>query len=201
LVASNVYSSTTSWIKVEAIMFSTNLTEEDSNFVKNEKQTIQISSSVTDESYEIEYLELYPDSSIIDSLGEVQSLTMNQTRSKFMLEFMGAYTALLSYGASASVIEKALNDLPTLQPDLVKVTQIFGPGVLKNYTIEFSADLGNVSNIREVMGQANAEVVKLRQGNFTGLKTYMILDGVTTDMFSLNDSASNVNQFYFNLFL
>ncbi len=179
-------------------MYETRLTSDDSVFVTNEEQTIQISSFVTDEKYQIEYYDrIQPNSSTVNSLGELQSLTMNQTGSKFILEFMGAYTALLKYGVRASELQDALNDLPTLQPNLVKVTERFGQGTLKNYTIEFSADLGNVSNIREVLGKANAQVVKLREGKFTGLKTYMFLDGVATNLFALNDTTNNVTSYSF----
>ena len=173
-------------------MFETHLTESDSSYVDTEKQSVTISSLTTDETYQIRYYDSAQPNATVSFPGTLQSLTMNVTSARFMLSFMGASTALLQYGARALQVQAALNDLPTLYENAVKVTESFTGTSLKNYTIEFPAVMGNVTGVKEVLGEANAETTLLRMGEFSGQKTFLLLEGIPSPLFSLKDAYGEV---------
>lgn len=109
-------------IALDAVMFETALTSEDTVYATSSQQIISIDSAETDESYSIGYDDF---TTFGNGLGEQQSISMNSTVSKFVLRFMGVTTAKLRFGITAKSLEAALNDLPILYPNLVSVTEVF----------------------------------------------------------------------------
>lgn len=94
-------------------------------------------------------------------------------------------------------IQQALNDLPTLYPDLISDVNIT---VSENndtvYLITFSADLGDVPAIELQSGMNltydNMELVK---GIPTGNRFQLIIEDAPTGLINPNDVATNVSIF------
>lgn len=64
----------------------------------------------------------------------------------------------------------------------------------KNYIVEFSKELGPVSNI-EVIGYADSNVTKLTVGEYSGELTYLMIGGDTpTELFDLRNSSTDVSK-------
>ena len=54
---------------------------------------------------------------------------------------------MITYGASANDVKKALNDLPTLFPEGVSVTESTAADGGKLYNITFSSERGKLSSL------------------------------------------------------
>ena len=117
-------------LQLNAIMFETSLTDKDTSLATNELQEVKISSVKNIESYDIKYRSDFREIAPKIGLAERQNIvmTVSDQVNTFSLRFMGVDTRILNYGVSAYEIEKALNDLPTLQPNLVFVTETFSIG-------------------------------------------------------------------------
>ena len=63
----------------------------------------------------------------------------------------------------------------------------------KEYKITFPADMGNVTNIVEESGNINVNITKVRIGQFTGDKTYLLYENIPTGLFDLRSTANNVS--------
>ena len=112
------------------------------------------------------------------------------------------WKGLIQYGSTASDVQRALNDLPILYPNLVNVTEkLAADGVSKNYLVSFSVDLGDVPNLEEVGGLVTATITQLNDTTLNGKKSYLLINDVPTNLFDLKDTAANVKSKYFFLFL
>ena len=90
-------------------------------------------------------------------------------------------------------MQKALNDLPLLYPNLTKVTEeLDADGVSKNYIVSFSVDLGDVPELEEVAGLVNATITQLNDTTMNGNKSYLLINDIPTNFFDLKDTAANV---------
>lgn len=102
----------------------TSLTDAESNWVKNEIQEIDISSTKIPEAYT---LTLSPNVTLNDTgvTGVVQTVQIESSGSnaRFSLRLYGAETAYIAVGASASEVQAAINDLPFLYPNLANVSE------------------------------------------------------------------------------
>ena len=98
---------------------------------------------------------------------------------------------MLFSGASASEIEKALNDLPTLGPNQVTVTDsLADDGVSQIYSVSFSSDLGNVDYIEEVFGLVNFTINETISGSPSENKFQLNIGNFKTNLFSANNATS-----------
>lgn len=71
-----------------------------------------------------------------------------------------------------------------------------GQGI-KKYTLLFSADLGNVSNVEvySTTPQNTAvTVTETRAGKFTGSKTFLMLNKLSTGLFDLRSNAAEIKE-------
>ena len=103
------------------------------------------------------------------------------------------WKGLIQYGAPASDVQRALNDLPLLYPNLTNVTEeLDADGVSKNYIVSFSVDLGDVPDLEEVGGLVNATITQLNDTKLNGKKSYLLINDVPTNLFDLKDTAANV---------
>ena len=86
-------------------------------------------------------------------------------------------------------MQSALNDMPTLNLNPVSVTQsIASDGTL--YTVVFSADLGNVSAIEEVLGLVNFTLIEMVDGSPSGKRIQLEIENSNTPLF---DPSNNKN--------
>ena len=99
---------------------------------------------------------------------------------------------MLEAGATADQLKNALNDMPTLKPDLVKdVTREDVTGGHK-YVIEFSPNLASISLLEETAGQVSSTIVKESDATISGEKSQLVFDNVPSELFDLRDSADMV---------
>ena len=111
-------------------MFDTKLTDKDSGYVKNEYQEIEISSTLIPEAYTIKYENLNANNTKVSGTGVIQSIVVKSSSSSpFSLNLYGVNTAMIDFGAAASVVEKALNDMPMMYPNLATVTEETDAGI------------------------------------------------------------------------
>lgn len=79
---------------------------------------------------------------------ETQQVTIyniSQSQNGFRLKYDGAQTIPLTSSSSSNDIKLALNDLPTLYPNLVlDVVNVDAGSTDKAFTVKFSSDLGNL---------------------------------------------------------
>jgi hypothetical protein len=88
-------------------------------------------------------------------------------------------------------MQSALNDIPTLSPDLVTVTQsLANDGFSILYTVKFSPDLGNVSAIHEVLGLVNFTLNVMVNGSPTGKRIQLEIGNSITPLFDLSNKSS-----------
>lgn len=111
-----------------------------------------------------------------------------------MLQFNGVATTFITIGASATQVQNALNDIPNLSPNLINVTESLKEDqVSKVYTVQFSIDLGDVPNIEEISGNVAATIEEKTKGISNGTKIQLTIQNATTNLFDMNDTATNVN--------
>ena len=133
-------------------MMDTSLTEEDSAFVKNEVQEINIDSNMIPEGYKIA---LDPDytapvtADAANATGVVQQVLIESLGfdAPFVLSLFDTQTVFINMGASAEDVAIALNDMPFLAEYQVLVEEGLAEGnnnfkkqkrlCLKNYNIYF----------------------------------------------------------------
>lgn len=103
-------------------------------------------------------------------------------------------------GATGSDVQKALNDIPTLSPNLVTVTDsLYSDGVSKVYTVTFDKDLGNVDLIRESLGLVSLTATEKQSGSPTGAKFQLKIANMTTNYFTIGDYNSVTTFLIINL--
>lgn len=110
-------------------MLETKLTETESGYARNEHQEIEISSTLVPEAYTIQVNS--QDTNGTTGAGVVQSIVVRSASpSPFSLSLYGANTVMIDFGASASVVQQALNDMPMMYPNLATVTEEMDAGDL-----------------------------------------------------------------------
>lgn len=98
---------------------------------------------------------------------------------------------MLYSGASAADLQMALNDLPTLSPNLVAVSErLHTDRVSKIYTVTFSAYLGNVELIQETLGLVTLTASEIQAGSPSGAKFQINILNQTSNLFDLANSNS-----------
>jgi hypothetical protein len=99
----------------------------------------------------------------------------------------------LAFEAIAADVQKALNDLPSLSNQLVKVTQNTSDNVdSKLFTIEFPSIFGDVSAISEVSGNVLFTSSELVKGAPSGSGFQLLIENQPTNLLNLNDTPSTV---------
>ena len=151
---------------VNAKMLDTALTDEVTSNVLNEIQEIEIKSLIIGESYvSFFYLFIFIKVSIktkffttktIDyknlakgagksEMQQIKIYSVSQSQNGFRLKYDGAQTIPLTSSSTSNDIKQALNDLPTLYPNLVlDVVNVDAGSTDKAFTVKFSSDLGNL---------------------------------------------------------
>ena len=61
------------------------------------------------------------------------------------------------------------------------------------YSVEFSADFGDVPLISEVLGCVNSTISESIKGEPTGNKIQLIIQNATTNLVDLKETATNVS--------
>lgn len=118
-------------LQVNAKMMQTTLTDVVSNFVTNEMQSIEISSTLIPEAYTIPLnYTVGTDMNGTNATGVVQTVLIESLgfTAPFSLSLYGAHTVYIGFGAAAEEVQTALNDLPFLYPNMVTVTEILAAG-------------------------------------------------------------------------
>lgn len=142
-------------------------------------------------------------SSSYTSTSEVQYLEIkSELGTLFRLKFSNAATVLLKVGLSADLLQTALNDLPSLSPDLVTVFEMYPEdnSTIQLFSIEFSSDMGNVELIEEILGQANITISENTTGISSGNKIKLAVgDSFRSKPFTLNlQEVFNLNNMSLN---
>jgi hypothetical protein len=145
---------------------------------------------------------------------EIQNVKILSPNSNdFVLNFDGANTSILilfkiieynnnyylfskvamAFGSSASIVQKALNDLPTLETDVVTVSSqgTADGGIL--YTITFTPSRGDVPAINETSGNVVATVTETVKGVASQLKFQLSVNNAWSNLFDyVNDPVQTV---------
>jgi hypothetical protein len=88
-------------------------------------------------------------------------------------------------------MQSALNDLPNLSPNLVTVTQSLASDGFSNiYTVTFSSDLGDVSDIVEVLGLVNFTLNETVTGSPSGNRIQLQIQNSNTNLFTVSNQNS-----------
>ena len=114
------------------------LTEEDSAFVKNEVQEIDITSTLISETYKITLDQSYSAPEVnANTTGVVQTVLIESKgyNAPFILSLYDTQTIILEMGATADDVQAALNDLPFLYPNLATVEESLAEGNYYKYFI------------------------------------------------------------------
>ncbi|CAF3925163.1 unnamed protein product [Rotaria sp. Silwood2] len=157
-------------ISIQARMHETTLTAGTSSLVTNEIQRIDINATVTNEKQSI----IYTMNSTSNGTAEVQTIAIDN--STFQIGFYGVYTGLLNGRPTASLVQAALNDLPTIYPLSVRVES-----TSSLYIITFPVEMGDVPLLNVISTAANEpNVTETIQGVASGTKLAFQLDGATT---------------------
>ncbi|CAF3637436.1 unnamed protein product [Rotaria sp. Silwood1] len=166
---------------VQARMHETTLTATTSSLVLNEIQRIDVTATVTSEQQQLTYT-----TSSSNGTSEVQSLQVDS--STFQIGFRGVYTSIQTGRPTASAIQTALNDLPTISPLTVSVT-----ATSTLYLITFPAEMGNVPLLTCISTSSNTPIIiEVVQGVDSGSKIAFELDGQLTNYIDFVNS--NVTQ-------
>ena len=97
----------------------------------------------------------------------------------------------MNAGASASDVENALNDLPTLSPSLVRVTEsLSDDNINKIYTVTFSSDLGDVDFLSEVFGVVNFTINEVQAGIASENQFQLNINNYRTSLINMTDQKS-----------
>jgi len=184
-------------LAINAKLQETTLTDQSSAFVQNEVQKITISSTIIPEAYTIQ-ASANPQANLANTTGNgvIQSLVVAAIdgEAPFQLSLYGARSILIDFGASAQSVQDALNDMPLLQPNRVRVEETLAEdGVSKMYLIKFDVALGQVPDIDEVLGYVNATITQVNSTSFLSSMSQVAVDGVPSELFDLaSDSADKV---------
>jgi len=160
-------------------------------------QKINISSTKIPEAYTIEQ-GVSSDTNFTNTTdsGVIQTLLVSQINGEapFQLSFYGVKSVLIAFGASAKTLQDALNDMPLLQPDHVKVEEnIAEDGVSKIYSVHFSGSLGKVPDLNETLGLVNVTIQRINEPSLESVFSQVVVDGVPSELFNLvEDSAEKV---------
>lgn len=83
-----------------------------------------------------------------------------------------------------------------MSPNLVNVTEsLYSDEISKTYAIYFSSDLGDVPIIKELTGNVMTLIEEQTKGVASGGKIQLVIQNVSTNLFSLADTSTNVNYF------
>jgi hypothetical protein len=87
----------------------------------------------------------------------------------------------------------ALNDIPLLSPNLVRVilnySNVNESITTQSYTVVFCSDLGDVPNIEEVNGLVNSNVNEITSGIPSGKRVQLLIDSVATNLFDYTNTS------------
>ena len=133
-------------------------------------------------------------------VSEVQKLTLNSSmKMPYVLSFDGVNTIELDFETAAIDLQKALNDLPTLAPNLVTVAPVSSNDeTIKIFRVTFSVDLGDVPDLVETSGNVIMEVLEETTGVASGSKVQLGIEDKFTPLFDLRDNDASV-KFALNL--
>ncbi|CAF1349598.1 unnamed protein product, partial [Rotaria sp. Silwood1] len=157
-------------ISIQARMHETTLTAGTSSLVTNEIQRIDINTTVTNEKQSL----VYTMNSTSNGTAEVQTIAVDN--STFQIGFYGVYTGVLNGRPTASIVQTALNDLPTIYPLSVRVQS-----TSTLYIITFPVEMGDVPLLNVISTAVNEpNVTETVQGVASGTKLAFQLDGAMT---------------------
>lgn len=90
-------------------------------------------------------------------------------------------------------LQNALNDLPSLGPNLVSVSPVSSNDpMVKIFLVTFSADLGDVPNLEEKSGNLIMLVDEETKGIASGQNVQITVQGQHSPLFSLTETSDNV---------
>jgi len=180
-------------LSIQTRMHQTTLSAGVSSLVLNEIQQIHINTTIINEKQSI----VYPTNTAGNGTSEIQSIAVDN--STFQIGFGGVYTGLLSGQPRASIVQAALNDLPSIYPLSVKVESSND-----QYVITFPVEMGNVPLLTVITTSSNpANVTEIIPGVASGSKIAFHLDGATTrymDLINSSSTSSNVSTVFDELF-
>ncbi|XP_029369318.1 PKHD1 like 1, tandem duplicate 1 isoform X2 [Echeneis naucrates] len=169
-------------------------TQDQADDAVNEVQNIVAKYDVFDEEQVVTF-DSWPSS--VDGVKEVQRVSVSSSCAScyFSLAYGDAKTAPIPVGATAEMLEAALNHLWSIKPDTVQVTkQDDSRG--SHYIVTFNSDRGDFRPLRyEVLGaDTNITVVELTKGK-SSMETFTLLwGGVPTRPIAYNSSETEVQR-------
>uniref|UniRef100_A0A3B3DTB0 PA14 domain-containing protein n=1 Tax=Oryzias melastigma TaxID=30732 RepID=A0A3B3DTB0_ORYME len=172
-------------------------TEDQTDDAVNEVQRIVAQYEAFDEEQVVTFNSWPAD---VEAVQEVQEISVSSDcpdhlcgNTFFSLGYGLARTGPIPVGASAGVVEAALNSLWSIKPDTVQVNKQ-GTSQNSDYTVTFNSDRGDFEPLQyEVFGSdTNVTVTEVTKGR-SSLSTFTLLwGGVATKPISYNASESEV---------
>ncbi|CAF3424464.1 unnamed protein product [Rotaria sp. Silwood1] len=173
---------------IQARIYETTLTAGTSSFVLNEIQQIDINTTIISERQRIVYT-----TNITNGISEVQSLQVDS--STFQIGFRATFTGR----PTATTIQTALNDLPSIFPLTVSVS-----ATSTLYFITFPIAMGDVPLLTCISLSSNIpNITEVTQGVSSGSKLFFSLNDQFTnsiDFINTNITQTNLLTLFNNLF-
>ncbi|RMZ99473.1 hypothetical protein BpHYR1_037334, partial [Brachionus plicatilis] len=137
----------------------------------------------------------YSNVTLGSGVSEVQKITLNSSFSvPYVLSFENVETILFNFETTTALyLQNALNDLPSLGPNLVSVSPVSSNDpIVKIFLVTFSADLGDVPNLEEKSGNLIMLVDEETKGIASGQNVQITVQGQHSPLFSLTETSDNV---------
>ena len=101
---------------------------------------------------------------------------------------------ILDFQSTVAQIQRALNDLPTLYPNLATVTESPSSSEFERIIlVQFSPKLGDVPDIEEKMGNVLFNVTELQIGSPSSSGFQFLIENQPTPLFSFSDTQAIVS--------
>ena len=184
-------------VNINARLLDTSLIDQISVNVKNEIQDLDLTSTIVLDGHSIKTDTL----SVTSGVSEIQTVQIKSINgAQYALGFDQVETYTLNFEATALDVQKALNDLPTLSPNLVTVTQSSSPDdITRIFLVQFSSSLGDVPLLEETLKNVEFTAEETIKGSPSGSKVQLMIQNKPTPLFDLRDTDLNVRKqiFYF----
>ncbi|KAF7655004.1 hypothetical protein LDENG_00062160 [Lucifuga dentata] len=186
----------TAYINMALFRGESDFTEEQTEDAVNEMQSIKIEYDLYDE----EQVITFDSWSAVTSVKEVQKVSVSSSCAShlcgsifFSLSYGGAKTGPVPFGATASMVEAALNNLWSIKPDTVQVTkEDHSQGA--HYTVTFNSDRGDFEALHSEVyaSDTNITVAEITKGR-SNMETFTLLwGGIPSKPIAFNASESEV---------
>ncbi|CAF0814130.1 unnamed protein product, partial [Brachionus calyciflorus] len=178
-------------LKVNGRLYETSLVDTVSSNVINELQNIEIKSTITNEDFSIDYKLLTTGTGV----SEIQKITLNSSipNAQYILSFRGVETIPIEFDSTSLIVQNALNDLPSISPNLVTVNSVSSDDAnLKIYRVTFPSDLGDVPDLIETTGHVALDVNEETKGVSSGAKVQLNIEDKVSPLFNIADSNDHI---------